>query len=252
MGLGVKSNETVNATYLAIAGGFIWDKSKDESHPQFARQSYNKVDGTTGERAGAQYENLTGMVTNVRFNTHEKYGESILVTVASGDENYIISLGTNNRSSQDMMKVLLKMNFSKQIFINPYDFTDKVKNKRVQGISFIQDGDKIALRNDDAPFKEASFWKTAEPKKIKRFFEDLTEWFVDEVTAKVVNVRFGENAPAPVAQPVAPAVAKVEEPVVEAVQVVEPVKVEKALVESMPEMEDEDDLDDQLGALLGM
>lgn len=235
MGLGVQSSEGQGATFLAVAGGYIWDKSKDNTHPQFNTQDYKKIDDTVGVRQGARYDNLTGNVVGVRFNTHEKYGESVLVTVSSGGEKFIISIGTNNRYSQDMLKALLKMDFDKPIYINPYDFIDKVKNKRVQGISFKQDGEKINLRNDDAPFKDASFWKTAESKKIKRFFEDLTEWFVDEVTSKVINVRFADGE---------------VEVAVEPKKVVEVAKVEETLADEMPEVS-EDDLDDQLGALLG-
>ena len=238
MGLGISSNEEQSATYLSIAGGYVWDKKKGLDHPQYNTQEYKKIDDTIGVRAGARYDNLTGRVIGVRFNTHEKYGESILVTVESGGEHFIISIGTNNRNSQDMMKALLKMDFSKKVFINPYDFIDKVKNKRVQGISFKQDGEKLELRNDDAPFKDASFWKTAESKKIKRFFEDLTDWFVDEVTSKVINVRFQDGIVAPTQNNVSK---------------VETVEVVKPIVEDVAEemVVSEDDLDDQLGALLG-
>jgi len=233
MGLGVKSTTEGNATFLAVAGGYVWDKSKDETHPQYNTQEYKKIDDTVGVRAGARYDNLTGEIVGVRFNQHEKYGESVLVTVASGGEKFVISIGTNNRYSQDMLKALLKMNFSKPIFINPYDFTDKVKNKRVQGISFKQDGEKINLRNDDAPFKEASFWKEANKKQIKRFFEDLTEWFTTTVTEKVIDVYFADGD-VEATEKVAPkVVAKVEE-----------------IADEMPEVS-ENDLDDQLGALLG-
>ena len=125
--------------------------------------------------------------------------------------------------------------------MKPYDFIDKQKNKRVQGISFKQDGNKIALRNEDAPFESAEFFKTATQKKKKRFFEDLTEWFVSAVKAVVEETTF---LPRSVQAPVAQA------PVAQAKPVAKTVKVEEVLAEEMPEVSG-DDLSASLDALLG-
>ena len=220
MGLGLSNNEEKATTFLSVAGGYIWDKKKGDDHPQYNTQEYKKLDGDVGVRMGARYDNITGRVVSVKFNTHEQYGESVWVTMESGDERFVISISTNNRYSQDMLKALLKIDIKKILFVNPYDFIDKVKNKRVQGISFKQDGEKIALRNDDAPFKDAEFWKANDKKKVKRFFEDLTEWFVDAVTAKIPSWGFqnletetksvAEEVPAPKAEPVAKVEVKVD------------------------------------------
>tara|TARA_R110002074_G_scaffold173486_4_gene336320 strand:- start:201 stop:956 length:756 start_codon:yes stop_codon:yes gene_type:complete len=229
--MGLKTSgdqENQSVTFLAVAGGYIWDKSKGADDPNYKTQEYAKLEGEVGVRQGARYDSLNGSVIGVEFQEHDQYGESIRVKIESGGEHFIVSIGTNNRYSQDMMKVLLKMDFSKPVLIKPYDFTDKVKNKRVQGISFKQDGEKIALRNDDAPFADSKFFATATQKKKKRFFEDLTEWFVDAVKAEIIPVHFpssGENsetptpkAKAPVAKaPVAKApVAKAKAPVAKA------------------------------------
>ena len=93
MGLGVSSNDEGNATFLAVAGGYIWDKKQDESHPQFKTQEYSKIDGTVGVRQGARFDNLTGQIVGVRFNQHEQYGESVLVTLSSKGVKYILSIG---------------------------------------------------------------------------------------------------------------------------------------------------------------
>ena len=116
-----------------------------------------------------------------------------------------ISISTNNRYSQDMMKALLKLDLSLPVMLRPYDFTNK-ENKRVQGISFTQNGQKVLLRNDDAPFNPDVF-ASGDKRKIKRFFEDLTEWFVNEVTDKVINGYFA-NASAPTPTPTPTPVAK--------------------------------------------
>lgn len=184
MGLG-SVKEGSGATFLSIAGGYIWDKKAEKTDPNFATQDYEKADKSVGTRQGARYADLTGKVVMVEFKTHQEYGESVNVTVDAGGERYVISISTNNRYSQDMMKALLKADMSKELFIKPYDFVGADK-KRAQGISFRQDGEKIDLKNADAPSQEADWFKTADKKKIKRYFEDLSDWYVAEVEASVI------------------------------------------------------------------
>ena len=213
----------------------MWNKKEDETHPQFAIQEFKKMDGTVGSRQGARYDSLTGVISGVEIKTHDQYGESIQTKIASGDEIFTISISTNNRYSQDMMKALLKLDLSLPVMLRPYDFTNK-ENKRVQGISFTQNGQKVLLRNDDAPFNPDVF-ASGDKRKIKRFFEDLTEWFVNEVTDKVINGYFANaSVPTPTPTPTPTPVAKA--PVAPVAQVEEVV-------------EEEANLDSQLDALLG-
>jgi hypothetical protein len=186
MGLGkVQSGDS---TFLSIAGGFIWDRKADKSHECYAEQDYEKADKTTGTRTGAQYGDLTGRVAKVAFRTHSEYGESINVNFIDADgESYTVSISTNNRYSQDMMKALLVMDLEKSITLKPYDFTGSDK-KRAQGISFKQDGEKLVLKVEvpEDYTRDEGWFKKADKKQIKRFFEDLNEWFVAEVEEKVV------------------------------------------------------------------
>lgn len=188
MGLGTVNNST--GIYLSIAGGFIWNRKADKSDPNFAKQTFTRVDKTEGVRQGAQYADLDGKIVAVAFRTHDEYGESINITIDSEGERYIVSISTNNRYSQDMMKFLLKGDLKKPIFMKPYDFVGKDK-KRAMGISFRQDGEKITLRTDDAPSKESDWFKSATKKEIRRFFEDLNDWYVAEIEEKVCP-QFGD------------------------------------------------------------
>lgn len=183
MGLGARKGSI--GTYLSIAGGFIWDRKKDDTDPNYDTQKFTRADGTKGERAGACYAELTGMITKVEFRTHQEYGESVNVTFESKGEIYIVSVSTNNRFSQDIMKYLLKADLTKPTYMRPYDFIGREK-KRVQGVEFRQDGEKVNLRNDDSPQESKEFFKEATKKKIKRFFEDLSDWFVAECEEKVI------------------------------------------------------------------
>jgi hypothetical protein len=198
MGLGtVDSN---NGLYLSIAGGFIWNRKADQSDPNYAVQAFVKADKTEGERAGARYADLDGMVVGVEFRTHDEYGQNLNMTFEANDQRYIISISTNNRYSQDAMKALLNADLTKPIYMKPYDFVGKDK-RRAMGISFRQGGEKIDLRVDNVPTKEKEWFATAAKKDIRRFFEDLNDWFVAEVEEKVCP-QFG--ALPPKAKPEAP------------------------------------------------
>ena len=190
MGLGT-SNDGEKGLYLAIAGGFIWDRKADESHPQFRTQEY-EFSGETKTRQGAQYSDFTGTVSKVEVK-QGTYGEQLLVTMESGGENYIFSLGTNNRNSQNFFSALLVMDLTQPINVKPYDFegkddaTKKPTGKRVVGITFKQGGQKLDLKAvEGMPTAGDEIYKSGNNKKIKRWFEDLNDWYVEQVNEKIV------------------------------------------------------------------
>lgn len=246
MGLEAPSNS--NVTYLSIAGGFIWDRKQGSDHKHYAEQTFIRADKTEGVRAGAQYAALTGTVVGVQFKVHQEYGESINVTVdTSSGDRYIISISTNNRYSQDMMKALLKADLKKPLFIKPYDFVGNDK-KRAQGISFKQDGAKLDLRVETpASFEREKDWfKTASKREIKRFFEDLSEWFVAEVEEKVISKMdsdlptleqdgLGAVESEGPSKPVKEKLEKVKSAIKEESSTVTPVKMRRALKEYIAE-----------------
>lgn len=190
MGLGaVKKNDR---TYFTIAGGFIWDRNADKNNPHYATQEWTDKKGQVQERCGAQYGDLTGIVTNVYFRTHEEFGEALYVTIEDEGDFFTLNIKTNSANSQHMMKALLLADLKKPIFISPYDFIDKNK-KRVRGISFKQDGEKIDLKEFDIVNKfgdkwktEKSFWSASNKKEYRRWLEDLNDRFVAELEEKVV------------------------------------------------------------------
>lgn len=189
MGLGAVNN--TKSKYLSIAGGFIWDKKAEKTDPNYATQEYEKADKSKHLRAGARYQDLTGMIIGVTLRTHDEYGDSLNVVVKDGEESYTISLGIDNRYCGDFMKALLVFDMEKPLFIKPYDFIGTNK-KRAMGISFRQDGEKLNLRIDDSPMKDAEWFKTAEKREIKRFFEDVTDYFKDRIKAEILPLFEGQ------------------------------------------------------------
>ncbi|AGO49056.1 hypothetical protein Phi13:1_gp045 [Cellulophaga phage phi13:1] len=184
MGLGTATGG--EGLYLSIAGGFIWNRKAEKSDPNYATQEYEKADKSKGVRSGAKYSDLTGKIVGVTFRTHPEFGENINVTVDSEGERYIVSVSTNNRYSQSIMRALLNLDLTKEMNMRPYDFEGNDK-KRAMGVIFKQDGNKVSLEVKNAPTKDADWFKKANKKDIKRFFEDLSDWYVAEVEEKVIS-----------------------------------------------------------------
>jgi len=191
MGLGsVKDSGSENGTFLVIAGGFIWNKKADKSDPNYTTQEWVNQDKETKVREGAQYANLTGRIISAWTKTHEQYGEALYVKLDSDGEIYVLNIKTNSGNSQQMMKAMLLMDLDKDIFINPYDFVDKTSKKRVQGISFKQDGEKIDLKRYDAGADwktEKDFWLPSNKKRYMRWLEDFSDFLISEIEEKIVS-----------------------------------------------------------------
>ena len=52
------------------------DRKKEKDDPNYDTQKFTRADGTEGERAGACYADLTGMIKKIEFRTHQEYGEN--------------------------------------------------------------------------------------------------------------------------------------------------------------------------------
>lgn len=243
MALGGRSNN--RGIYLSIAGGFVWNKRADETDPNFSEQEYPKQDGTKGIRKGACYKDVTGKIVNVYFSSHKEYGDQMAIALEDGDEKYIIQLGVDNRICSDMMKMLLKIDRDKLVTIKPYDFVGDA-GKRITGLTIYQDGNKIPLRIDEAPFKDAEWFKTVSKREMKRFFEDVTDYFVQRVKAEVIpayaeaqkEIKETETAPVKgkIIEPAPEEVAE-ERPAVtsEPVQKATPLKMKRSLTKYISE-----------------
>jgi hypothetical protein len=195
MGLGTVENK-VGATFLTVAGGYVWDRKAPETSKGYVEETHQMKDGKDFLRKGVKHKEVMGKIVGVQFREHDDFGQSINLTIdiSTGGgftDRYILSCGTNNRYGQDVMKYLLKFDVEEDTFFRPYDFEDKVSKKRIQGISFKQGGEKVNLRNEDAPFKDGDWWKTASKNKKTMFFAELGEWFNENIEEDVIP-KFGD------------------------------------------------------------
>lgn len=180
--------------FLGIAGGYVWDKKADEKHGAYAEQKFTNMDGSEGVRKGARYADISGKIVEIKFSTHPQYGENINLTIDAGDDRYIVAVKTSNRYSQDIMKALLLADLESLVRIKPYAFPDRVTQKLVQGCNIFVAGEKLDLKALEVMLPQGckteddvkNFFKTADKKKVLRYFDDLSDWLKAEILETVV------------------------------------------------------------------
>lgn len=251
MGLQAPTTGT-GGIYLSIAGGFIWNKKAEKTDPNYKEQKWVDAKGEERVRSGAQYGALQAKITNVYFKTHDQYGEAMYVVLQDGDETYTLNIKTNTNNSQCFSKALFLMDLNEEILISPFDFVDTKKNKRIQGISFKQNGTKIDLKEYQLPeeFQRENEWYGSATKKVlKRYFEDLSDYFVAEIEEIIIpqlNQNSEDSAEAPKAEaPKAEAPTKPKAkpaPKAEATDRPSPLKMKKFLKAYIEENYDEREL----------
>lgn len=131
-------NKPVNRTYLKIAFGRLRQKA-EETTP--GAESRKKEDGSVvWENV---YADLTGILENVRFQTHEEYGNSWIVEVADGNEKYAIQVSEDSAYGRDLLKKLPNLYRGSIYTFKPFDFErDK---RKYAGISIILMPDEIKI-----------------------------------------------------------------------------------------------------------
>lgn len=185
MGLEI-GNDNAKTTYLSIAGGFIWDKKADSSHPAYKEQEWKDLKGGSNIRKGAAYKSYSGKISDVGFSSHESYGDSLLVTFDSDGEKFVFSIPMNKRNSQDFLKAILKIDLNKDVKVSPYYFEKDGKTR--QGINFYQNNEKVDTFNleiEGFEFKSGEWFAKAKKSQITMYFLSLTEILQEKVEEKI-------------------------------------------------------------------
>lgn len=185
MGLEI-GNDNAKTTYLSIAGGYIWDKKADSSHPAYKEQEWKDNKGNSNIRKGAAYKSYSGKISDVAFSSHESYGDSLLVTFEDGGEKFVFSVPMNKRNSQDFLKAILKIDLNKEVKVLPYYFEKDGKTK--QGINFYQDNEKVDTFNlelEGFEFKSGDWFAKAKKSQVTMYFLSLTETLQENVEEKI-------------------------------------------------------------------
>jgi len=142
--------------YLSIIKGTLMQKVTEET-PGAKKRDYETSSGGSGTKWEIHHKNLTGLITNIEFQTSD-FGEQCRITILNSEDSAIVSTPTDSRYFTDFAKKISNIDLSKFIVFNPYDFTNK-EDKRIQGLSITQNGDKIMNY----------FWDAEKKKVLNKF-----------------------------------------------------------------------------------
>src|SRR3990167_1257793 len=123
-----------------------------EGTPNSQIRSYETSDGKKGVKHELVFSKIEGLIVNLAIWPGD-YGKQIHVAVKNGDEQAILSLGTETSFGEDVMKKLSNINFDEDVSFEPYSFEND-KGKIVKGISIKQKGEKIQNYYWDADAKK--------------------------------------------------------------------------------------------------
>lgn len=124
-----------------LSDGTIRVKS-EESDPKSVRRDYELKDGTKGTKFERVYQELSGKILSAQFYDGD-FGRSLILQFNDGgEEDIALSMNTTSNFAEDFMKKMPNIDFTKEVTVKPYNFTDD-RNKLRKGVTVIQDNKKI-------------------------------------------------------------------------------------------------------------
>jgi len=146
-----------------IADGTIRVKCEESTEGAVKREY--EVKGEKGFKWELVYDSLSGIINGIEFK-EGKFGKQLNVIV----DDIVLTMNLKSNYSESLMKILPNVEFSNEVKISPYNFTDdKGKNRR--GVSLKQNDIKLAN----------FFWDTENKKNL----HDLPE--VDQEASKTYD-----------------------------------------------------------------
>ena len=123
-----------------------------EGTPNSQIRSYETSDGKKGVKHELVFSKIEGLIVNLAICPGD-YGKQLHITVENGDEQAILSLGTETSFGESFMKLLPNINLEESASFEPYSFEND-KGKTIKGISIKQNGEKIQNYYWDADAKK--------------------------------------------------------------------------------------------------
>jgi hypothetical protein len=141
--MGLKTDKDQKRYLYILKDGKLHEKAEEGAEGAKLRV-HEKEDGTSIEKWEYSYPGIVGFVTDIKFYESD-YGTNILVDIKDEDENeFVLSLKANSRYGESFMEALPNLDLTKEVDFTVYSFPDKKnKDRRVQGVTIKQDGEKI-------------------------------------------------------------------------------------------------------------
>jgi len=132
--------------YLKVTDGKLRIKSNEEDEQAEKRVTESK-DGTKHTFYERNFSKVTGYITDIRIQTHEEYGDSLIIVledvVGDKEEIYQLQMSDSGRYFQMFSQLLPNIDFSLPITFQPYSFTPEGAKYVNQGVKVVQGGEKI-------------------------------------------------------------------------------------------------------------
>lgn len=194
MGL-LKNTDDKRYLYI-LADGKMHEKVEEGTEGAILRV-HEADDGTKTEKWEMAYPGVSGMVTDVAF-FDGSYGTNINIVIEDEEEHkFCLSLKASSRYGEAFMEALPNLDLNKEVTFKTYSFPDKNnKDRRVQGMTIMQDGEKIrshfTLYDEETktysypvegyPVPDAKTKKKNTSEAWKIFFAMRNEWLKDYLT----------------------------------------------------------------------
>lgn len=150
-------------------------------------RKYETSDGKTGEKWELWFKEVGGTITNVSFFEGD-YGKNLIITLDAGlDEPVELSLGVATKYGEDMLKKLPSIDYNKPVIFTPYGF-ESDEGKILQGVSVVQDGEKVQGAFYD-PEKKKNLLDMPEPGDIS----DKEDWKIYFLQARKHMIEYAEE-----------------------------------------------------------
>jgi hypothetical protein len=142
-----------NRTYLKVVFGSLRVKATKDTPEAVARELKDK--SVIYETV---YRSLAGVLEDVKFQSHDEYGNSWTLHMKDGEQLYAIQIQENSRYGGDFLKKLPNLRKGGVYKITPYEF--ERDGKKRAGLSIFDDGDqKVESFYQKFEGNDADGWK---------------------------------------------------------------------------------------------
>lgn len=185
--------------YFYIIDG-SWRQKVDEGVMGAVRRDWETPDGRKGTKYELHFANFIGYIENVQFFDGD-YGKQISITLDENEngEKPLLQISASSREGSDFLRKLPAIDFTREVKLSPYSFTDEGDEKR--GLTVYQqdedDNFKVKLGDYfyDFETKESRNGMPSTPKPKdemtknawKAYFLTVDDFLVDYTIENIVS-----------------------------------------------------------------
>lgn len=134
-------NEDKVSNYYSVSNGQIirsYGGTKPENVETTER--VNKNGNTVYEQL---YDFIQGKIVDAKLNSHEEYGDSIILTLVSGSQKANLQIKFDSAYGRSFMYKLPNLKLENEVKIVPYSFVDKETGKTRLGLTIYDPLEKV-------------------------------------------------------------------------------------------------------------